>query len=93
MSEFEVKNTPLSRSLLGTDEDEDLFSIFKETNSKTDIERFIAAIQAGGEAYAETKKGIQQGGDDYAKVRVSEARQLGILPIMSVEAPVAGRQR
>lgn len=89
--EFEVKNTALARSLLGTDDDLDIFSIFGKDNKKVDIERFIAAIQTGGKTYADNKQGIEREHDDFSKLRVSEARQLGILPIMYVGKPVAGR--
>ncbi|GAB3573522.1 hypothetical protein GCM10027578_34660 [Spirosoma luteolum] len=74
--EFQVKDTPLARLLLGNPA--------TKNTSRVDMERFVAALQTGNQTYAENKQGLDKEQDNYSKMRVSEARQLGILPIMYV---------
>lgn len=89
--QFRVKNTALSRSLRATGHNADPLSSSGKETKKITIERFVAALQTGGNTFIDNKPAIEPRQPDYSTVRVSEARRVGILPILYVGRSAADR--
>jgi len=82
VDEIELKPTAFTKSLLAD----------ADTNAdRAAMTRFLGAIQDGNAAYAKSRTAIEKERDGYTKLRVSEARQIGILPIMYVAKTLADK--
>ncbi|MCY7356414.1 MAG: hypothetical protein LH609_02910, partial [Rudanella sp.] len=82
VDEIELKMTAFAKSLLAD----------ADTNAdRAAMTRFLGAIQDGNAAYAKSRTAIEKERDGYTKLRVSEARQIGILPIMYVAKTLADK--
>ena len=82
VDEIELEETDLAESLLKS---------AKTAADRAATTRFIGAVQAGNAAYAKDQTAIEKERDGYTKLRISDARQIGILPIMYVAKTLADK--